>query len=212
MANVSKLRTFLQFTAGGRNPGRSAPVESGRPQQPVALSDRDAVGVNGASVNDIQNLIDYTPPPEQGPPAWAADAARWNAALRTLGVEHVNGDEAIYEAAAFQYHALGGQLMTAEDMGEEIEESDNPEEPFVPTEFAREEQPSTLLTEGLVGDEDDLEVDDGLDGEIAAAESGVDDDDAGDDEDYDDGDPLPGEAAELESTPDDMDDDPSDLE
>lgn len=114
---VNKLMTFLQVTTGQKAP-RQETYDT-----PAPNAD-DVVGVNGASLNDIQNLIDYVPAPQTGMPSWAANSAVWNLALEKAGFKEVGGDEKVYEAAAYTYHAMGGELVTAEAMGEEIIEED----------------------------------------------------------------------------------------
>ena len=173
MADVSKLRSFLRHTSGGRSgttaEATAAPVAS---SPPVRFdSGRDAISVNGASVNDIQNLVDLVPPPSQGPPVWAANRATWNAALRTLGLTNVGGDEAVYEAAAFTYHSMGGELVTAEDNEEEVEIPEGYEPQSASQNAVTSSAPAPLF-EGAIDDEDE-EIDDGLDGEIALADAGV---------------------------------------
>jgi len=186
MRDVSKLRTFINATSGGRS-AKAAP-SSPRAVEPPVDSGRDAVGVNGASVNDIAALLDYVAAPVSGPPVWAADRVVWNAALRGLGVENVDGDEKLYEAAAYSYHSLGGALVTNTDMEEEVEEVEASQSNDNSLLNQAGTAPEALFEDGLEAEEQAIE-----DGEEEIEEFGntaevasPDDDDEFDDDDDDD--------------------------
>ena len=168
MADLRRLKTFLEVTGGGRSAGSTRATQA----EPVVAA-ADEIGVNGASVNDIQRLVDYVPPPEQGPPAWAANRVLWQTALRETGVDTVANDETAYEAVAFKYHSMGGELVTAEDNEEEIEPGQDQD---ASGSWNSWDAPVTQAPPEDQGDELEIEIDDGTDDDI-------DGDDAADDAD-----------------------------
>lgn len=178
--DAKKLRTFLEVTMGGRSPGQT------RTSTPAAPAE-EAVGVNGASVSDIRNLIDYVAPPEQGLPSWAANRTVWNAAMAKVGVASVANNEPAYEAVALTYHDMGGELVTAEDNEEEVEIPESFEDPI-----------NADLLSTVTPDGEDAALTAEIEQELAA-EAALDDDADPDLELDEDGDPedtdLPGDDA-----------------